>query len=254
MIPAERHAVLIETLRKQGFAQVDELSRLLDVSPITIRRDLDLLEKKGVLERSHGGARYRNLLHRESLYTEKDREHLAEKQAIASRAAELVKDGETLLLNSGSTTRLVMEALSTRRNLRIITNNLAATVVLPSEEGPEVHVTGGYFRPQSRCLVGAESVDYLGRIFADLMIMGTDGLSLLGGLTSPVSQEAAVTRAMADQCQGQIIVVTDSSKMGRISHFKTVALERVDLVITDRGMDRFLKEELESAGLTIETV
>jgi DeoR family transcriptional regulator of aga operon len=254
MIPAERQDSIVNYLKKKGFAQVDELSRLLDVSAITIRRDLDLLEKKGTLERSHGGARYRNFLLKESLYEEKGREQLTEKSAIAQMAAQLVQSGETLFLNSGSTTRLVMAALEERNDLRIVTNNLAAVQTLQSTHGPEILVPGGYYRRQSQCLVGAETLDYLGRVYGDRVIMGTDGLSLEGGLTSPVSQEAAVTRAMVQQCQGEVIVVTDSTKIGRISHFKTIELDRIDLVITDSNIDRILKEELEAAGLKIRLI
>ena len=254
MIPAERQAVLEEYLRKEGFAQVDELSRLLDVSPITIRRDLDLLEKKGVLERSHGGARARNFLYRESFYEEKGKSRQEEKDAIASQVARLVQPGETIFINSGTTTRYVAAALSGRKDLRIITNNMAVLQVLPSSEGPEVIIPGGYYRYPSQCLVGEDTLKFIRRVFVDRVIIGTDGLSLENGLTSPVSQEAEVTRAMVEQCQGDVIVAADSTKFGRISHFKTVELDQVSLVITDRALDESLKESFEKTGLNIETV
>jgi DeoR/GlpR family transcriptional regulator of sugar metabolism len=254
MIPAERQAAVEEYLRKEGFAQVDELSRLLEVSPITIRRDLALLEKKGLLERSHGGARYRNVIYQEALYEEKGKARIEEKEAIGKWIAQLIQPGETIFLNSGSTMRSVAAALANRRDIRIITNNMTVFQVLGSVDGPEVIVTGGTYRPQSQCLVGGETLEFLRGIFADRCIIGTDGISLDKGLTSPVSQEAAVTRLMVEQCQGDVIVGMDSSKLGRISHFKTVEWEKVDLVVTDRASDSSLREEFEKVGLRIDTV
>ena len=254
MIPAERQAAIEAYLRKEGFAQVEELSRILEVSSITIRRDLDLLEKRGVLERSHGGARTRNYIDREAFYEEKGKSRQEEKAAIGRQIARLVQPGETIFINSGSTTRYVAAALAGRKDLRIITNNMAVLRVLPGSDGPEVIIPGGYYRYPSQCLVGEETLQFLRRIFVDKTIIGTDGLSLDNGLTSPVSQEAAVTRAMVEQCQGDVIVAADSSKFGRISHFKTVELDQVGLVMTDGGLEPSLKEKFEKAGLKIETV
>ncbi|MDC7220102.1 MAG: DeoR/GlpR family DNA-binding transcription regulator [Spirochaetales bacterium] len=254
MIPAERQAAIEEYLWKEGFAQVEELSQLLDVSPITIRRDLDLLEKKGLLERSHGGARSPQYLQREALFEEKGKAHREEKAAIGKYVAQLVQPGETIFINSGSTTRYVAAALAGRKDIRIITNNMTILPVLSSTGGPEILVPGGLYRPQSQCLVGEETLAYLRRVFVDRTIMGTDGLDLEKGFTSPVSQEAAVTRIMVEQCQGEVIVAADSSKIGRVSHFKTVELDDVDLVITDGGLESSLKESFVQVGLKIETV
>ncbi len=254
MIPAERQASIENYLRKEGYAQVEELSRLLDVSPITIRRDLDLLEKTGLVERSHGGARFRNFLHRESLYEEKGRAHQEEKAAIGQKIASLIQPGETIFINSGSTTRYVAAALRDRKDIRIITNNITILQVLGAGDGPEVILPGGFYRHQSQCLVGEETLEFLRRVFVDRAVIGTDGLSLENGLTSPVAQEAAVTRTMVEQCQGEVIVGADSSKMGRISHFKTVELGRVDLVVTDGFLDASLRAGLERIGVKIETV
>lgn len=244
MIPAERQAAIESYLKRKGFAQVEELSQRLDVSSITIRRDLDLLEEKGVLERSHGGAAYRTL-QRESSLADKGKSHRKEKALIAGAVAHLVPKGETLYINSGSTTRFVIESLRERDDLRIVTNNVAAVQVLGDSSGPELILTGGQFRSQSQCLVGDETLEFLRRIFVDRVILGTDGLSLLGGLTSPVSQEAAVSRTMVDQCKGEVIVVADSSKLGRTSHFKMVDLDRVDLIVTDSHLDPLLREKWE---------
>jgi len=254
MIPAERQAAIEDYLRKEGFAQVEELSRLLDVSSITIRRDLDLLEKNGLVERSHGGARFRSFLHREALYEEKGRSRPEEKAAIGKRIALLVQPGETIFINSGSTTRYVAAALRDRKDIRIITNNITILQEIGSGNGPEVMLPGGIYRPQSQCLVGEETLEFLRRVFVDRAIIGTDGLSLENGLTSPVSQEAAVTRTMVEQCQGEVIVAADSSKMGRISHFKTVELGRIDLVVTDGKLDPPLRAGLDKIGVRIETV
>ncbi len=250
LIPAERQERIHAVLRERGIVKVAELSELLGVSEITIRRDLEVLERKGLLERTHGGAVYTHRMSIEPLYTEKDRIRRPEKQRIGRAAAQLVEEGDTLLINSGSTTLQVIRHLAGRRNIRIITSNLGA--LLAAQEGDlELILIGGLFRPQSNSLVGPLATLSLQQVCGSKAIIGVDGISFKYGLTTPVLQEAEVARMMIERTQGPIIVVADHSKVGMVSNFITAPLEKVDILVTDGNLDDDYRKGLEERGLRV---
>jgi len=249
-IPAERQEQIIAIIRERGAVRVTELSELFDVSVLTIRRDLDLLETKGILERSHGGAILRQSMRTEPLYTQKEKTLVREKRALARAAAALVEDGDTVFINSGSTNRLVLEELASRK-IRIVTNHVGALEILKDSD-LEVILVGGYYRPQSRSLVGSFSDHVIRRIFANKAIIGVDGISLKNGLTTPIEQEAEVARLMIEQTSGSVIVTADHTKIGVVSNFSTAPLSRVDFLVTDQmAGDLIDQEALEREGVRL---
>ncbi|MCK5200128.1 MAG: DeoR/GlpR transcriptional regulator, partial [Spirochaetales bacterium] len=199
IIPAARQSRIMELIKRDGLVTVEALSKSLEVSVITIRRDLSLLEEKGVLERTHGGAILTQKIEREFNYSEKDRTNPEHKEAIGRAAAALVEDGDTVFINSGSTTYQVIRFLEDRKDVRIITNNAAAVADFGGRSGVELILTGGVYRYQSNCLIGDFAVNTVNQIIASKIIMGVDGLCFDKGLTSPVYQEAGITRAMMDR-------------------------------------------------------
>ena len=151
-LPANRHAAIVRIIKEKGIVRVSELSSILKVAEMTIRRDLETLEKKGLLERTHGGAVYSDHVSLEPLYSQKSRIRQEEKRAIGKLAASLLREGDTVFVNSGSTTLEFLRCLS-MRDVKVITNNPWAPTEVRSE-GIEVLMTGGELRRESFTLVG----------------------------------------------------------------------------------------------------
>lgn len=251
IIPAARQSRIMELIKKEGLVTVEALSKSLEVSVITIRRDLSLLEEKGVLERTHGGAILTQKIEREFNYSEKDRTNPEQKEAIGRAAATLVGDGDTVFINSGSTTYQVIRFLEDRKNVRVITNNAAAVADFGGRSGVELILTGGIYRYQSNCLIGDFAVNTVNQIIASKIIMGMDGLCFDKGLTSPVYQEAGITRAMIDRTQGPVICVADASKLGKVTNFVIAPLSTVNYLVTDWRFDEDLRVDLEALNIEI---
>jgi DeoR family transcriptional regulator, fructose operon transcriptional repressor len=250
LIPADRQKAIREMVHKQGIVRVNELSELFGVSVLTIRRDLDQLEQRGVLERTHGGAVLRQSMPVEPLYSQKEQFRREEKECIAREAASLIEDGDMVLINSGSTTQAVIHAL-TGRSITIITNNIGAARVADTAAFNLIF-TGGSYRTQSQSVTGDIGMLALGRVYANKAVIGVDGFSLSYGLTTPILQEAEMTRRMIEATVGTVIVVADSSKIGVVSNFKTADLRRIDYLVTDEGAEHILsQQELEQAGVTM---
>ncbi len=250
-IPAERQVQIAKLVKEKGLVTVESLKEILGVSVITIRRDLAVLEERGLLERTHGGAVSTRPVNREFHYREKDKTNSIYKEAIGRAAAEMVEDGDTVFINSGSTTYQVVRFLSRLNNVRVITNNLAAVASFGSMPGVELILTGGKYRSESNCLVGEFASQIVSQIMASKVIIGADGLSFKGGLTSPVYQEAAITRKMIERTQGPVICVADHSKIGNISNFLTVPVSDIDLLVTDWEFEESYRANLESVNLEI---
>jgi len=247
-IPAERQGVIADLVKTNGVVSVAQLSLRLKVSEITIRRDLDILERRGLLERTHGGAIGIRRVNTEPLYDQKNRSERAEKVAIGKAAAALIQDGDTVLVNSGSTS---LQAILQIRgeNTRIVTSNVGA--VLEPPEGPELLLIGGVYRVRSNSVVGMFASLSLSQVYGTKAIIGVDGISSKYGLTTPIQQEAEIAALMIDRTRGPVIVVADHTKIGVVSNFVTARIEKVDVLVTDSGFEEEYREELEGAGLQI---
>ena len=248
-IPADRQKRIERLLQESGVVKVTDLSALLGVSEITIRRDLDTLEKNGNLERTHGGAVYNQRMRLEPRYAQKDAIHREEKEAIGRAAAKLVEAGDTLLINSGSTTKQVIRSLKISK-ARIITSNLGA-VIEAQESEMELILIGGLLRSQSNSLVGSLATLSLQQVYGSKAFIGVDGLTVKYGLTTPILEEAEIAREMIRRTPGPVIVVADSSKLSVVSNFMTAPIDQVDMLVTDQGINNELREELEKIGIKV---
>ena len=243
MIPAERHKKIIELLKQNGAVKAAELSELFDVAALTIRRDLDLLEKKGLVERSHGGAVLRQIIKDEPSYSQKDNSLTEEKRELAKSAADLIEDGDTVFINSGSTNRQVLEQLaSDNKKVRIITNNTWAVEIFRNSD-IELLILGGVYRKKARSLCGSFTSDALRKVFANKAVIGVDGVSLKHGLTTPAEPEAEVARIMIEQTSGDVIITADHSKIGAVSSYLISAIDKVSCIVTDRKAEGLIDEE-----------
>lgn len=253
-LPAQRRQIIIDELNSQGSLRVDDLSRLFDVSEMTVRRDLDSLEAEGLLERTHGGAIALHAVTTERRYREKDEENRSGKEAIARVAADMVEDGETVLINSGSTTRQVIHSLASRKDLRIITNNIAAVADLPEDTEAEILLLGGRFRSAAGCVVGDWAAGLLDGLAPSRAILGADGISLREGVSSPIPEEAALTRLMIERTRGPVMVVADSGKIGKVCGFRIGNLSDISDLVTDGGADSHWVPDFEAAGVRVVTL
>lgn len=249
LIPIDRQERIQKLIEEKGIVRVAELSQSFGVTELTIRRDFDHLEKKGVLERTHGGAILRRRVKVEPLYVEKNQKHRTQKEKIGMAVSKIIEPGDTLLINTGSTNTQVLRQLS-GKNLRVITSNANALVEI---EDPEIEVvlTGGLFRRQSNSLIGNFTHALLKNVCGSKAIIGVDGVSIKFGLTTPIQEEAAVARLMIEQTLGPVIVVADSSKMGVVSNFVTAPIDKVNTLVTDAGIKPGFKKELEEMGITV---
>ena len=248
-IPADRQTRIRRIIEEKGVVKVVELSRQFNVTELTIRRDLDVLESQGVLDRTHGGAILRHRMKTEPLYTEKDQINRLEKELIGQAVNSVVEPGDTLLVNTGSTTSQVLRHL-TGKQLRVITSNANALLEV-SDPDIELILTGGLFRRQSNSLIGFFAHSVLNQVCGSKAIIGVDGLSTKFGLTTPIQQEAEVTRLMIQRTQGPVVVVADHSKMGVVSNFVTAPIKTIDMLITDTGIKPDFQKMLEDLGIEV---
>ena len=252
LIPAERQEYIINLVRQKRTVRVSTLSESLGVSEITIRRDLEKLEGQGILERSFGGAILMRSMSQEPLFIQKEQIQLEAKKSIGIEAARLVNEGETIFINSGSTTKQIFSHLTRIPGLRVVTSNAAAISELcNSEESIELIVVGGTYRWQSNSIVGPFALSAIAQMNASKTFLGVDGISAQRGLTTPIQDEAGVARAMIEQTHGPIIAVADHTKMGVVAAFMMSSLARVETIITDAGLDAEWRESLEEQGVRI---
>lgn len=249
IIPLERQRRILQIVDERGVIRVNELSERFDVSVMTIRRDLMVLEEQGLLSRSHGGAISRRRFQLEPYFDQKGRRNRDEKTAIARAAASMVEAGETILVNSGSTTLEFLRLLPDVE-LRVVTSNAGALSALQSPS-IECIVVGGVYRSRSNSFVGGLAIRTLQQVYGGKSFIGVDGLSLDAGLTTPHHQEAEVAREMISRTSGEVIVLADSSKIGGIAPFLTAPLEAVDIVVTDSGLDEEYRAALEERGIRL---
>jgi DeoR family fructose operon transcriptional repressor len=243
LIPAQRRERIQEYLAVHQIVRTADLMDLLETSEATVRRDLEWLEKKGILERTHGGAILNQRVIFEQEYQQRAQHFPEEKKLIGELAASLIEEGDIVFINSGTTATQVFQHI--RRDLRItvFTNNVNAALEL-GDPGFHYYLIGGEFQPRSNSLAGRFALDNLNLVFANKVILGVDGISLKHGCTVPTNAEAEVVRRMIDRTKGQVIVAADHSKWGAVSNFPVANIEEVDKFVTDEGFAESAVEDL----------
>jgi DeoR family fructose operon transcriptional repressor len=252
LIPAQRRKRIQEFLEIHQIAQSTLLSEMLQVSEATIRRDLDWLEKQGIVERTHGGAALNQRMELEPAYAYSARTHPYEKQAIGATAASLVEDGDTIFINSGTTATQVMRHIRGRANVTVITNNVSAALEAQDADF-ELILLGGSFRSRANSVVGHFAGDMLRKIYASKAFIGVDGVNLKYGCTTPVSAEAEIARLMIERTHGSVVVVTDHSKWGIVSNFEIAQLDQIHMLITDEGLSASARTGLATRSIKVMT-
>jgi DeoR family transcriptional regulator of aga operon len=251
MLIEERRQHVLATIQKEGRVLVAELSDSLGISRITIRKDLDYLEAKGLVQRTHGGALApQNSALLDPSLKEKEHQQLKEKQRIAEAAVKLVKDGQCVLLDSGSTTTAIARALRGFSRLTVVTNAVNIAAELTGTD-IEVILTGGTLRKNSFSLVGPLAEEVLREIHADILFLGVDGFDPQIGITTPNIPESRVNRAMVKAAR-KVVAVCDSTKFSRRSLALIVPPTSIHVLITDSQVSAEDLEILHAAG--VETI
>ena len=250
MLIDERRQHMLAKIQREGRVLVSELSEALGISRITIRKDLDYLESKGLVQRTHGGAlsAQGSALLDPSL-REKEQKQFKEKQRIAEAAASLVEEGLCVLLDSGTTTTAIARELRRFSRLTVITNAVNIATELAGTDF-EVILTGGSLRKNSFSLVGPLAEDVLSEMHADILFLGVDGFDTKAGLTTPNFLESRVNRAMVNAAK-RVVAVCDSTKFSRRSLALIVPPTAIHTVITDDQLGDDEVETLESAGIEV---
>ena len=253
MLIEERRQHILALIQKHGRVLVEELSGTLDLSKITIRKDLDYLESRQMLTRTHGGALAKGAgALADPAFHEKEKLHHDEKVRIAHAAANMVSEEQCLILDSGSTTIEVARALMSFRRLTIITNALNIASELAATDF-EIILLGGTLRRNSFSVVGPLTEEMLREFHADLLFLGVDGFDERIGLTTPNIFESRVNRAMI-QSADKVVAVCDSTKFSRRSHSLIAEPRAVHAVITDSGLDPTKATAIRDLGIQLTLV
>jgi DeoR/GlpR family transcriptional regulator of sugar metabolism len=248
-LPAERHRLIQELLDEHRVVRVSALSELMGVSEVTIRRDLEALEHRGLLERTHGGAVAAQRIRAEPAYEVAISINAEEKRSIGATAAALVEPGDALYLNGGTTTLQVFRHLRAP-GAKVVTNHVGIALEAVDRD-VELLLLGGHYRAPSHSVVGPFATDALRRTHATKAFIGVEGIGLSSGLTTPVAAEAEIARVMIEQTRGRVVVVADHSKVGTVADFVIVPLEQVDAVVVDAGIGTEYRDQLVAAGVEV---
>jgi DeoR family transcriptional regulator, aga operon transcriptional repressor len=249
----ERRRAILEVLNSQGRVLVTELAGQFQTSQVTIRKDLEVLHEQRHLHRTHGGALpARDGALEDPTLREKEQLHRKDKLHIATAAARMVKEGQVVILDSGTTTTAIARALRNFRNLTIVTNALNIAAELAGTT-IDVILTGGTLRKNSFSLVGPIAEETLRHLSADLLFLGVDGFDVPHGLSTPNLLESKVNRVMVEIAK-RTVAVCDSSKFGRRSLSMIVPTASMQEVITDRGIPKSDLRALRKAGVEVTLV
>lgn len=245
----EREKQVLDLLMEDDNPSVTTMSERLQVSPVTIRSSLNGLAEKGVIVRTWGGAA--PAFHPDIL--ERQRQRTEAKSRIAKHAATLISEGQTVMVEAGTTTALVGKFLFGKRDVQIVTNS--ALLIPYARANPSLWLTvvGGTFRPATESFVGPIALQQLERFHVDLAIVGTDGFSVAGGTSTHLVEGAEIVKKMSAQAD-QTILLADSSKYGRRGFVHVLPLTDFDTVLTDDELSDTAMEEMESIGARVQRV
>jgi DeoR/GlpR family transcriptional regulator of sugar metabolism len=249
---SDRHTQLIELLEKRSYCSVVEMSQLLNVSPMTIRRDLHILQEKHIVAITHGGASFILSKQIEPDFDIRTHEHLPEKQAIGKMAAELfIEEGDVIGIDSGSTTLEIVRNLP-NVPLTIVTHSLAAANFVAWNKQYSLIVLGGVLQHEANCLCGPHAIAALQRLNINKLFLSASGLLLSDGLSCNNLVDAEVKQALINSSRKTILCM-DSSKIGRAYLARFAPLNIIDVLITDNGISDESREAIEQQQIEIIT-
>jgi DeoR family glycerol-3-phosphate regulon repressor/DeoR family fructose operon transcriptional repressor len=249
-LPAKRRTEMLQLIKRSGQVVVTEMSAYFDVSLDTIRRDLDAMAEQGLINRIHGGAVLADdLASSDTPFKLRVGAQSREKANIGRAAAELIANGETLIVNGGSTTLAFAGSLAERQNLTIVTNNLSLPSAVPSQAVSALYLLGGEIRNDAQITMGPVAFVGAQAINADTAVIGVGGVNVHGCSTSLLAEATMMLQMIA--ASRRTIIVADSSKFGRRAFAEVVLLHQTDVLVTDAQPPEDLSMALEAAGVRV---
>lgn len=238
MLPNQRRERIIELMKEDGAAKVADLARIFKVTEVTIRQDLEKLEADGIVIKEHGGAYLKNMEDQVKNFSLAHQENMDKKESIAAKCLEYITDGDTIILDSGTTTTEIAKKIKSSglKNLTVITNALNIALMLGTGFNIEVILTGGEFKPPTLSLTGQKAADFFKGLNVHKLFLATAGISLKSGLTYPSISDLVVKKAMIDAAETTYLVA-DCTKIGKSSLASLGALGLIDYIITDSGIE-----------------
>lgn len=251
LIPAERQQQILEILRDKLTIRGSSLSELLGVSEMTIRRDLDALERQGLLERTHGGAVFRQeRLTGKFHYDHSTRVNPMEKRRIAACASKMIEPNDTVYIGEGYTAAQILRYMDPHIHFTIFSNNLGVAAEMENKSAELIMLPGTY-DPLTNALAGPLTMEMIRQVNATKVFLGVDGLSLSLGLTTPNLEIAVIERSMIQYTQGKVIVMTDHSKFGLVAEISITPLKHIDVLITNRKIPEDYQKNLDLFGVKV---
>lgn len=247
---AERHRFILEKLKEKGYVNVLELSSELNVSAVTIRKDLKLLEKRNLLFRSHGSATSRDPYITDRHVNEKEKIQIEEKKRIAQAALSLIQPSESIILASGTTINELSRQMKTLDDITVISASIIAAQNLTVNTGIELIQLGGLVRKSSSSIVGPHAERMLRGFSINRLFLGVDGIDPEYGLTTTNSLEASLNQVMIEATT-RVVVLADSTKFGRRGFGRICGLDRVDTIITDTAAPEKLVRLCREKGVEV---
>jgi DeoR family fructose operon transcriptional repressor len=246
----ERRRAILDHLQRSGKVTVEDLAAAFRVSFATVRADLACLEAEGLLRRTHGGAILASATLYEPAYVHREVLRLPEKRAIARAAAALVRDGETLLLDAGTTTHELALLLTARQALTVVTNSLSNALALMDNTSIEVMLLGGTVNARRRATLGPLAVGFLDSFRVDRAFLAFNGVHAEAGFTVVDFEAAALKRRMSERA-ASTVVLADSGKIGQIAFAAALPLSAADALVTDGGIAEGDRAALTEQGLRV---
>ncbi|WP_339922255.1 DeoR/GlpR family DNA-binding transcription regulator [uncultured Cyclobacterium sp.] len=241
MLPKQRKEKILDLLKEDGSAKVIDLARIFKVTEVTIRQDLEKLEKNGLVLREHGGVHLKNVEDQVRNFSLVHQDNLKEKEIIAEKCLEFIHPGDTIILDSGSTTTEIAKKIINIKGLTVITNALNIALMLGANPNIDIIMTGGEFKAPTLSLTGQKAADFFKGLNVQKLFLATAGISLKSGLTYPSLSDLVVKKAMIDSADITYLVA-DSSKIGKSAFASLGALSLIDYIITDEGVENKHKE------------
>jgi DeoR family transcriptional regulator of aga operon len=250
---AHRHKIIINELEKEGYVTVLGLSKILDVSEVTIRKDLKELERRKLLIRNHGSASQLSSLITDRHIDEKEKVQVNQKMAIAEAANNLLEKNEWIIIASGTTLLAFAQKITIKDPITIITPSVKISLLLSYKPNIDIIQLGGSMRKSSASVVGPYAESLLGEMMCSKLFLGADGIDLEYGITTSNIAEAHLNKHMLKSAQ-EVIVLADSSKFGKRGFGKICNITQIHHIITDKGAPGSIIQVIREKGIKVTLV
>ena len=250
MFAEERKEEIVKILKNKNSITVEELTNKFSVSKATIRNDLNELENKDFLKRTHGGAISNHFLENVSNHNERKSLNKHEKDKIGKKAIELISNDDVIFLDSGTTTYQVAKYIKGFVNLTIITNDIHIINLLVTSEGVNIIAIGGRVNKQNLSIVSRNSEFFINNYNVSKIFLGVSGFTLNEGITAPNEKIAGIKKKMIESSQ-KVIAICDSSKFGKAAFAKVCDLKEIDTLLTDKGIPKEYSDFLKEKGIQV---